>query len=139
MDTWWRILVAVAASSALLWFVLVAALYVVGRKSEDPVRLRDALTLIPDVVRLLRRLATDKTHTIGVRIRVWLLLLYLLLPVDLIPDFIPVVGYVDDIIIIVFLLRSITRVAGTESLDRHWPGTAEGLLAIKRLARLPVN
>ncbi len=77
--------------------------------------------------------------TIGVRIRVWLLLLYLLLPVDLIPDFIPVVGYVDDIIIIVFLLRSITRVAGTESLDRHWPGTAEGLLAIKRLARLPVN
>ena len=70
----------------------------------------------------------------GVRIRVGLLIGYLLLPVDLIPDFIPVVGYADDAVIIAIALRSETRLAGPEALDRHWPETPAGLRALKRLA-----
>jgi uncharacterized membrane protein YkvA (DUF1232 family) len=62
------------------------------------------------------------------------LAVYLLLPIDLIPDFIPVIGYADDAIIVAIALRSVTRVAGAEALERHWPGTPEGLVAVKRLA-----
>ena len=72
----------------------------------------------------------------GVRIRLALLLVYLALPFDLIPDFIPVLGYADDAIIVAITLRSVTRRAGPAALSKHWPGTPEGLVAVRRLCRL---
>jgi uncharacterized membrane protein YkvA (DUF1232 family) len=54
----------------------------------------------------------------------------------LIPDFVPVLGYADDAIIVALVLRSATRSAGTDALAKHWPGTPEGLAALKRLCRL---
>jgi uncharacterized membrane protein YkvA (DUF1232 family) len=63
-----------------------------------------------------------------------LLLVYLALPVDLIPDFIPVLGYADDAIVVALALRSVTRRAGSEALDKHWPGSTESLQAVQRLA-----
>jgi uncharacterized membrane protein YkvA (DUF1232 family) len=104
------------------------------RHQPDKMRLRAALRLIPDVVRLLRRLAADPTLPRGVRIRLWLLLIYLASPIDLIPDFIPVLGYADDAIIVAIAIRSISRRAGPEALQRHWPGTAEGLATVVALA-----
>jgi uncharacterized membrane protein YkvA (DUF1232 family) len=65
-----------------------------------------------------------------------LLLVYLALPIDLIPDFIPVVGYADDVVIVALVLRSATRRAGPAALVKHWPGTPEGLTALKRLCRI---
>lgn len=118
----------------LLWGTLVVALWM---HRPDEVRLREALRLLPDLIGLLRRLATDASLPRGVRIRLWLLLGYLLLPIDLVPDFIPVLGYADDAIIVALALRSVTRRAGGEALDRHWHGTAEGLAAIRALAGLP--
>ena len=59
---------------------------------------------------------------------------YALSPIDLIPDFIPVIGYADDAVIVAMALRSVTRRAGPEALDRHWPGTPDGLRALRRLA-----
>lgn len=120
----------------LLWAGLIAALWT---HRPDDMGLREALRLLPDLIRLLRRLAADPTIPRGVRIRLWLLLGYLLMPIDLIPDFIPVVGYADDAIIVALALRSVARRAGGEALDRHWPGTTEGLLAIRRLAGVPDN
>jgi uncharacterized membrane protein YkvA (DUF1232 family) len=70
---------------------------------------------------------------VGVRVRLDLLLAYLLLPVDLVPDFLPVIGYADDAIIVALVLRSTIRRAGTGSLERHWPGTPAGLRIIDRL------
>ena len=131
--TWWTWLVAIGGGLLVLWLALVAALWI-GR--PDDVRLRDALRLLPDVVRLLRRLASDPALPRGVRVRLWLLLGYLLLPVDLVPDFIPVVGYADDAVIVAVALRSVTRRAGSEAIARHWPGTPEGLAAVLRLAGL---
>ena len=58
------------------------------------------MRILPDVLRLIRRLAADKTLPSGVRTRLWLLLAYLALPFDLIPDFIPVLGYLDDLLIV---------------------------------------
>ena len=133
----WQVVIGVACGLVLLWVALVISLYVVGRRQSEPTTLRDALRLIPDVVRLLRRLAADPEVPRGVRIRLGALLVYLLMPIDLVPDFIPVAGYADDAIIVAIALRSVTRRAGVEAIDRHWPGTDEGLRAVKRLAGLP--
>ncbi len=57
-------------------------------------------------------------------------------PIDLVPDFIPVLGYADDAIIVAMALRSVARVAGPEAIDKHWPGTPDGLRAVKRLTGL---
>ena len=73
----------------------------------------------------------------GVRVRLWLLLAYLALPLDLIPDFVPVVGYADDAILVTLVLRSVVRRAGADSLDRQWPGTPDGLRVVMQLAGLP--
>ena len=131
---WWETAAVVLGGLVLVWVALVVALYVSGRREEDPTRLTDALRLIPDVVRLLRRLAADPTLPRGVRIRMSLLVGYLVMPIDLVPDFIPIVGYADDAIIVAIALRSVAKTAGAAALDRHWPGTPEGLRVLKRLA-----
>ncbi|WP_230881836.1 YkvA family protein [Planomonospora sp. ID91781] len=96
--------------------------------------LTEAIRLLPDLLRLTSRLARDRTLPRGVRIRLWLLLGYLALPIDLVPDFIPVLGYADDAIVVAVVLRSVVRVAGPQALERHWPGTGDGLAAVRRLA-----
>jgi uncharacterized membrane protein YkvA (DUF1232 family) len=129
--SWWTWAIAVGGGVLVLWLALIIALWL-GR--PDEVRARDALRLLPDLVRLLRRLAGDSSLPRGVRVRLWLLLGYLAMPIDLVPDFIPVIGYADDAVIVAFALRSVTRRAGPEALDRHWPGSPDGLAAIRRLA-----
>jgi len=131
MAVWWQIPLAVAGGLVLLWLALLAVLW---RTRPEQARLADGLRLLPDVIRMLRRLATDPALPRGVRVRLGLLMVYLLSPIDLIPDFIPVLGYADDAVIIALTLRSITRRAGTDALRQHWPGTPEGLEAVLRLA-----
>lgn len=131
---WWHLTLTVAGGLLLLWLVLLAVFWHV---KPDRARLREVLRLLPDLVRLLRRLAADPELPRGTRIRLVLLLAFLLSPIDLIPDFIPVLGYADDAIIVVIALRSVTRRAGTQALQRHWPGTPDGLATIQRLAGLP--
>lgn len=93
-----------------------------GRTKPDTARLRDVL-LLPDLIRLLRSLAANPQLPRGVRVRLILLLAYLLSPIDLVPDFIPILGYADNAIIVAIALRSVTRRAGTRALARH-PGRA---------------
>lgn len=133
----WQAVVGVLAGLTLLWVALVATLYVVARREGDPTTWREVVRLVPDVVRLLRRLSSDPAVPRGVRVRLLLLLGYLAMPLDLVPDVIPVIGYADDAVIVALALRSVVRAAGPEVLDRHWPGTPQGLTALKRLARVP--
>jgi uncharacterized membrane protein YkvA (DUF1232 family) len=130
---WWQIPLAVAAGLALLWLTLLAVLW---HTRPEPARLADGLRLLPDMIRTLRRLAADPELPSGVRVRLGLLLAYLLSPIDLIPDFIPVLGYADDAIIIALILRSVVHRAGTDAIRQHWPGTPEGLEVVLRLAGL---
>lgn len=130
---WWQTVVGVACGLLLLWVVLLVLLW---RAKPDDTTLREALRLLPDLVRLLRRLAADRTLPRGVHVRLVLLLAYLVMPIDLVPDFIPVLGYADDAVIVALALRSVARRAGAEALERHWPGTPEGLHALRRLAGL---
>ena len=89
----WLIALGVVVGVVLIWIGLVAALWI-GK--PDEVGVRETLRLLPDMLRLLKRLAADPAMPRGVRVRLALLLAYLALPLDLIPDFIPVLGYADD-------------------------------------------
>lgn len=132
-SAWWAIPVSAAVGVALIWLSLVAVLWI---NKPDDLTVRDSARLLPDVARLISRLAADPDMPRGVRIRLALLLAYMALPIDLIPDFIPVIGYADDAIVVALVLRSVTRTAGADALTRHWPGSAEGLSALRRLCRL---
>ena len=132
-DQWWSVLAGVLGGLLVLWIVLAVGLWLL--RPED-LRLREALRLLPDLVRLLRRLANDSTLPRGIRLRLWLLLGYLALPFDLIPDVVPVVGYADDAIVVVLTLLSVIRTSGFAAVQRHWPGTADGLTIVRRLSGL---
>lgn len=132
----WRVLLVAAGSLAAVWVLLVVVLYAAGRRSGSQVTLREALRLLPDVVRLLRRLAADRSLPRSLRWRLLGLLAYLALPIDLVPDVIPVAGYSDDVLLVAWVLRSVVRTAGPDALDRHWPGTPAGLAVVRRLAGL---
>jgi uncharacterized membrane protein YkvA (DUF1232 family) len=126
----WELLAGAVSGLLLVWLLLLAVLWRV-RPADEP--LREALRLLPDVVRLLARLARDGSLPRGVRVRLWLLLGYLALPIDLVPDVIPVIGYADDAVLVVWTLRAVLRRAGADALDRHWPGTPDGLAAVRRM------
>ena len=134
MPDWAWTLVGVLGSLLLCWLVLMAVLWATR---PDDLRLRELLRLLPDVLRLVHRLASDGTLPGGVRVRLWLLLGCLALPCALVPDFVPVLGHADDVIVVALVLRSVVRHAGPAALDRHWPGTPDGLAALRRASRLP--
>jgi uncharacterized membrane protein YkvA (DUF1232 family) len=131
---WLRILLVIVGGVVLLWLLLMAVLW---RSRPAEMSAREALRMLPDLVRLVRRLAADGGLPRGVRVRLWLLLAYLVSPLDLVPDFVPVIGYADDVVIVAWALRSVVRRAGTDALERHWPGQPAGLAVVRRLAGVP--
>jgi uncharacterized membrane protein YkvA (DUF1232 family) len=114
-----------------VWLLLIVLLW---RSRPDELTARGALRLLPDVVRLVRRLAADGSLPTSLRMRLWLLLAYLLSPIDLVPDVVPGIGYADDVVVVAWVLRSVVRRAGAEALEGHWPGEPAGLAAVLRLA-----
>ena len=130
------VIIALAGGLLLAYVALVVALLV--RRPADTT-LRDLGRLLPDLVRLLRRLAADSAVPRGVRIRLWLLLAYLAMPIDVIPDFIPVAGLADDAILVALVLRSVIRRAGADAVAEHWPGSPGGLRAVHAIAGSPAS
>ena len=130
----WQVLLGIITGLALVYAVLLVLLWGYARAHPDTVGLRDALRLLPDLIRLLRRLLADATLPAGVRVRVALLVAYLVVPFDLVPDIVPVIGYADDAVVVALVLRSVVRRAGVDAVNRHWPGTPEGLELVLRLA-----
>lgn len=127
---WWDLIAGIAIAMLLVWLSLVLVLFVARPRGG---LLREALRVLPDVLRLVHRLASDSALPRGVRIRLGLLLAYLASPIDLIPDFIPVLGYADDAIVVTTVLRGVVRRAGLDAVRRNWPGTDDGLAAVLRL------
>lgn len=134
MPNWITVFLALVMALVTIWVVLLAILW---RSRPMDTSIAASLRLIPDVIRLTRRLAADKTLPRSLRLRLWFLLGYLLSPIDLVPDFIPVIGYADDAIIVLLVLRSVLRVAGDDAIARHWPGTDELLQAVLQLVASP--
>ena len=132
MSHLWQALLGVGVALLLAWLALVIAL-LIARPSTNVIT--ESLRLMPDLVRLVARLARDQALPGEVRLRLGLLLAYLAFPLDLIPDVVPVVGYADDVIVVLWVLRSIIRAVGAEPIRRHWPGTPLGCEALLRLAK----
>ena len=130
------LVVTIAIGLVLTYVVLLGALLVTRPKGN---LLGEASRLLPDLLRLLRRLAADASVPRAARVRLWLLLGYLAIPIDLVPDFIPVLGYAEDAIIVTLVLRSVVRRAGAPVIRRHWPGTDDGLAALGRLTGLQLS
>lgn len=129
----WDVVVGVVAGLVLLWVVLVGVLWVT---KPDETTVREALRLLPDVVRLVSRLARDPAVPRRVRLVLVVLLVYLVSPIDLVPDFVPVLGYADDAVVVALTLRWVVRHAGIDVVADRWPGTPQGLDAVRRLARV---
>lgn len=113
-----------------VWLAFVAALYAGGRKSEA----RALIGFIPDCAVLFTRLLRDPRVPRRRKALLLALMGYLALPFDLVPDFIPVAGQLDDVIVVALVLRSFIRSGGDELIREHWPGPPESLAVLLRVA-----
>ncbi|SKC79533.1 YkvA family protein [Krasilnikoviella flava] len=132
LPVWADVVLGLVAALLALWALLAVGLLVVRRRTGRG-SLRGAVRLLPDVLRLVRRLAADRTLSRRVRALVVVLLGYLAMPFDLVPDVIPVLGWADDVIVVVLVLRAVVRSAGPDVVRRHWPGTEDGLRVLRLL------
>jgi uncharacterized membrane protein YkvA (DUF1232 family) len=118
------------AALLLLYVVAVLALVVAGRHSDA----RALAGFVPDCVVLARRLLSDPRVPRRSKVLLGLLVGYLALPFDLVPDFIPVAGQLDDAIVVALVLRTFLRGGGEALLCEHWPGPEQSRLLVQRLA-----
>lgn len=116
-------ILGVVASLAAAWLAFIVALWLFRPRG---VELGHLVRIVPDVLRLVRNVLRDGSVPLGVRLALVGLLAWLLNPVDLIPEFIPVLGPIDDVVVAVLVLRYVRRRLGDEELRRRWPGTPEG-------------
>ena len=129
MSSWLWLLVG-AGTALTLYGIFVVWLLVAGRSREA----RAVARVVPDYVVLFQRLLADARLSRWRKLLLGALIAYLALPFDLVPDFIPVAGHLDDAIIAALVLRSVLRSSGPELVRAHWPGPPESLNALMRLA-----
>jgi uncharacterized membrane protein YkvA (DUF1232 family) len=129
-----QIAIGLVGSLAIAWVAFIVLLLVWRPRGMD---LREAKRLVPDIVRLIRAMRADSTVPRKVRRRLAYLAGYLAFPLDVVPDFVPVLGYADDVVVIALVLRSVVRGAGPAAISRHWTGTSTGEAIVRRLAGLP--
>jgi uncharacterized membrane protein YkvA (DUF1232 family) len=96
--------------------------------------MRESWRLIPDSLVLFKRLLADDRVPWSSKLVLFAVVGYLAFPFDLIPDFIPVLGQLDDAVVIALGLRLVLRSAGPRVVRELWPGTRESLAAVERLA-----
>jgi uncharacterized membrane protein YkvA (DUF1232 family) len=124
------VLGAIVLGLVVAWLALLVALWLLRPRG---VGARELVRVVPDLLRLTRDLLLDRTAPRGVRIALVVLLGWLINPIDLIPEFIPVLGPVDDVIVAVVVLRYVRRRLGAEELRQRWRGTPEGWALVERL------
>lgn len=130
-----RTVLEVLLATAVVYAVLVGALWWYARRIGQVATLRDAARFAPDVLALVRRLATSRVLSGRLRVALGALALYLVLPIDVVPDVLPVVGWADDVVLVVLALRAVIRRAGAELIPDHWTGSPAGLAVLLRLTR----
>lgn len=125
-----QIVITLAVTVVALWLIAVA--YIWWKKPSGSGAL-DAIRLLPDIVRLIGRLVRDPATHRPVRIALIGLGLWIASPIDLIPEFIPVIGPLDDIVVSAIVLRWVGRRIGADALRAQWSGSDDGFALLGRL------
>ena len=128
---WWQWLLVSLAVIIVIYASLLAWLVIRGRREDA----RAFATFIPDCIVLVTRLVRDPRVPRRRKLLLIALVAYLSLPFDLVPDFIPVAGQLDDAIIVALVLRYFVRAGGEPMIRELWPGPEQSLALILRLAR----
>jgi uncharacterized membrane protein YkvA (DUF1232 family) len=105
------------------WGLLLVLLWILRPQG---VALGELLRVVPDILRLVRALIADRSAPLRVRLALVGLLVWLISPIDLVPEFIPVLGPFDDVVVAIIVLRYARRRLGEAEFRRRWPGTPEG-------------
>jgi uncharacterized membrane protein YkvA (DUF1232 family) len=126
---WWLWLAVTLCVLASIWLGLVAVLLATGRRAEA----RALARFVPDCLLLISRLMRDDRVPRRRKLLLAGLLGYLALPFDLVPDFIPVVGQLDDVLIVALVLRRLLRSEGADLVREHWPGPEPSLALLLRV------
>ncbi len=129
MPLWQWGLVALAVA-LVLYLAAVLGLVRAGRRTDA----RALAGFIPDCVVLFRRLLGDSRVSRSRKALLGVLVVYLALPIDLVPDVIPVAGQLDDLLLVALVLRTVLRGSGEALLREHWPGPQRSLDVIRRIA-----
>jgi uncharacterized membrane protein YkvA (DUF1232 family) len=127
---WWLWLFVAMGAVVLVYAVFVGALIVAGRREDA----RALAGFVPDCAVLMGRLLRDERLPRRHKLLLLAFVGYLALPFDLVPDFIPVVGVLDDALLAVIVLRVLLRASGEGPVREHWPGPARTLEIVLRLA-----
>jgi uncharacterized membrane protein YkvA (DUF1232 family) len=114
----------------IVYGIFVAGLALAGRSAHA----RVVAGFVPDCIVLFQRLLGDSRMPRRYKALVVAMLGYLALPFDVVPDFIPVGGQLDDAVVVALTLRAILRAGGPEMIEEHWPGPRSSLALILRLA-----
>ena len=123
-------IVAILVALVLVWAAFLVIFWALRPKG---VSVRELVGLIPDILRLLRSLIVDGRAPLDVRLVVVGLVAWIVSPIDLIPEFIPVLGPLDDAVVAALILRHLVRTAGREVVAEHWRGDPAMLTWLLRL------
>jgi uncharacterized membrane protein YkvA (DUF1232 family) len=124
------LLAGILLTLVLLWAALLVLFWVL-RPRDVPAR--ELVRVVPDLLRLLRSLVTDRSTPLDVRIVLVGLMAWIISPIDLIPEFIPVLGPLDDVVVAIVALRYTRRRMGIDALRGRWPGTPAGFALLSRV------
>jgi uncharacterized membrane protein YkvA (DUF1232 family) len=119
----WSLVARVVVGLVVAWAAIVAVLWLARPRDAG---LADLVRIVPDVLRLASGLLWDRACPLGARLAVGGLILWIINPIDLIPEFIPILGPLDDVVVTVVVLRYVRRRLGTDEFRRRWPGTQDG-------------
>jgi uncharacterized membrane protein YkvA (DUF1232 family) len=128
--SWWSWLLVAFGAVVLLWVVFVVVLLFGGRREQA----RALAGFIPDCLVLVGRLMRDPRVPRRRKLLLVALAGYLALPFDLVPDFIPIAGQLDDVIVVALVLRRVLRGSGEALVREHWPGPEASLRLVLRAA-----
>jgi uncharacterized membrane protein YkvA (DUF1232 family) len=114
---WWQWIVVGVAALVASWVALV----LLARRLPPGV-LRELAAFLPNCVRLVRRLRKDPAVPRRAKVAVVLAGLWVLSPIDLIPEFLPVIGPLDDVVVVALCLRYAARRVPRSTLLAAWDG-----------------